>query len=564
MKQATEKWQELDLNKKVLTVMAGAVALTVTAGAVNLALKPNYTLYNHELSEMAMPEVVAALDAAGIHYKVGNNGQLLVDENSHTAVNGLLMKSGLPQPEIKGYAHLLENQTVYTSQIKENLFNTQILEEELAKLVLQINGVVDAKVKLALSKESQFLRDTSPAKASVVVTMDGQSRLSKKQVTGIVSVVASGITNLDPQNVVIMDQTGRVLSSVGEDGFSGTPQMEYKVAVESRVEQKVISILAPIVGMDALRVNVSADINFDKVENTQDVPVEQTVLISEQVERDTDANLSGGQGVPGALSNQPPDQTSFDDKSKSVSGSEKSSVGREKYTKNYDIGRSITHTQQASRDIEKLSIAVLLDSTFFETPQAYQDAQQAIVELIGTSVGFSAERGDVITVNALEFKKAPVIEPEPEEFYETAWFEKLIEAVKWLGLSALFWLGIWRPLLNRISPPPAVKGEDNDVNDMANMSDEDIMAMTGGAFDFGSDGSDGDAEKFQSEQNKAYKVMEQQQDLALKILEGWVNGTDFSKLSEPEGATFSEVVSEDEEALMAAMMEEHMNEGEAK
>lgn len=567
IQQAADRWKGLDLNKKVMFGIAGAVAVTATAAAVNFALTPTYTPYSQNISKEAMPSVLAELDANNIGYQITSSGQLLVDQNLQSAANSVLAKGGFPESDVTGYAHLLKEQTIYTSQIKENLFNSQVLEEEISKLIMQINGVESAKVKLALSKESQFLRDAAPAKASVIVNLKPNASLSRKQVSGIVNLVSSGIPNLEPHNVVILDQTGRMLSTASDDVYAGTPQLEYKISVESRIEQKVTSIVAPIVGMDALRVNVGADINFDRVEETSDTPVDKSVLVSEQVERDLDDLLGGGQGVPGALSNQPPQHAKFDDKAKSTSTDNSSEAkGSEKYTKNYDVGRSVKHVQKAGKTIERVSIAVLLDRSFFESEEQFLSVSEQVKTLISSSVGIKSERGDIVTVSALEFKKPAVIEPEPEEFYETEWFTKLIEVVKWLSLGTLFWLAIWRPLLHRISPP--IKKESGSANNFDNMTDDEIMAMTNGAFDFDAVGGAADEERFRSEQNAAYLVMERKQDLVYKIFDGWLNGVDFKQLAtqnQTAESTFSEVVSADEEEMMAAMMEEAMaSEGKGK
>lgn len=565
LKDAAARWQKLEVNDKVAYAITIVVALIIVVGLGMYLLKPEMKPLDTSISAEQTPSAMSALDASGIPYSIDANGQILVASSDVQLANTTLAKGGFNQPPQSGYAHLLSDQTVYTSQVKENLFNTQVLEEELAKLIEGIDGVAAAKVKLALSKESQFLRDSAPAKASVVVTTENGFRLSKHQVKGIVNIVSGGIPHLPTENVVVLDQTGRLLSNSDDESATGIPQVEFKNGLESRLEQKVVSMIAPIVGMDSFRVTVEALVNFDKVENTTNEPVAPAIVVSEFSELYSDGSQGGAQGVAGALSNQPPSQAKFEATPKTAKETDDSSfVGSKKTTTNYDVGRSITHTQYSSRNVEKLNVAILIDEAFFETPEELEQALASIADMVTVSVGIDVARGDVLTINSATFFQAEAPVVPPLKFYETKWFEQVVWVLKVLLLTLIAVFAVLKPTLNTLFPKP----QEDEQNSSSEITEEDLQLND--AFDFESSIDDGEvATVFREAQNEAHKIAETQESLTAKIINGFLHEYDFIGAAEAqvkgneEGAaatsgtqTEQRELSE-EEQMMLEMMEEH-------
>lgn len=553
-----DSWKGLDVNSKVMSVLAVLAAIAITVAAVAMLTKPDLVPLNRTITQEQLPDVISSLEANSIPYSVTNTGEISVDSASLEATYAILAKGGFNQTESSGYDLLLNGQNVYTSQIKEDLFKNQVNEEELSKLIKRIDGVIDAKVKLALSKESQFLRDASPAKASVVITTKNGKRLNKKQIDGIVQIVAGGIPNLPAANVTVLDQSGKILSTQDDESSQSGTHLEFKRSIENEVELKITSLLTPLVGFDSFSISVEADINFNRVENTTDAPVEPSLVVSNFSEIYTDSESFGAQGVAGALSNQPPAQAQFEQTPETASPSQESNfVGTKKTTTNYEIGRSITHTVFAGREIEKLNVSILLNESFYETPEAAAAAIERITPMITAGVGINNERGDNLAITSAPFF-TPEVVPEPEpEFHETAWFKMLIDYLKWIFALLLLYLLIWRPLLK--------KGESNKPSEDSveeappTKSIDELMAE--GLFDMAADGANAATFKdaLQEEKNAAYSTFENV-DLVATIFKGWLEDVDLLADKDkkdsisPNGHTES---SQSEEEMMAAMMEEN-------
>lgn len=558
-----DSWKGLDVNSKVMSVLAVLAAIAITVAAVAMLTKPDLVPLNRTVTQEQLPDVISSLEANSIPYSVTNTGEISVDSASLDATYAILAKGGFNQVESSGYDHLLNGQNVYTSQIKEDLFKNQVNEEELSKLIKRIDGVIDAKVKLALSKESQFLRDASPAKASVVITTKNGKRLSKKQIEGIVQIVAGGIPNLPAANVTVLDQSGKILSTKdNESNLSGT-HLEFKKNIEDEVELKITSLLTPLVGFDSFSISVEAEINFDRVENTTDAPIEPSLVVSNFAEIYTDSESFGAQGVAGSLSNQPPAQAQFEQTPETASPTQESNfVGTKKTTTNYEIGRSITHTVFAGREIQKLNVSILLNESFYETPEAATAAIEAITPMIIAGVGINDERGDNLAITSAPFF-IPEIAPEPEpEFHETAWFKMLIDYLKWIFALLLLYLLIWRPLLKK---GESSKPSEESVEEAPPTKSIDEL-MAEGLFDMAADGANAATFKdaLQEEKNAAYSAFENA-DLVATIFNGWLENIDLldeKDKKDPASPNHSDS-SQSEEEMMAAMMDENSMSEEA-
>ena len=563
LKAQVEKWLELDINKKMMSIVGFLSAIVITVGTFAFLMKPEYVPLNRAVPSDQLPEVISSLEAHSIAFTVDNNNQILVDQGSLDAAYALLAKGGFTQNEISGYDLLLNGANAYTSQIKENLFRNQVHEEELANLIKRFDGVADAKVKLALSKESQFLRDAAPAKASVVITTKNNSKLSKQQIEGIIQTVSGGIPNLPVENVIVTDQFGKLLSLKDDDSAKSGSQIEYKSHIESDVEQKVTSLLIPILGFEEFSVSVEADINFNKVENTTDAPIEPSMVVSNFSEIYSDGDSYGAQGVAGALSNQPPAQAAFEQTPETASPKQDVNfTGTKKSTTNYEIGRSITHTKFTGRELKKISVSVLINESFYETPELATAAIATIKPMLSSGIGFNAARGDEITITSIPFIEPEVIEEAPLEFYQTEWFSEIVEYLKFLIAILVLWFLIWRPLVKK-----SKTSEDNtaiEATPPPTRSVEDLIKD--GLFDTGSSEADTETlnDALQSEKNIAYTTFEQKADVVAVIFQGWLNGKDFNATSDKNADSKEEASPEDnfsntersEEELAAEMMKE--------
>ncbi len=325
---------------------------------------------------------------------------------------------------------------------------------------------------IAEGEQSVFVRDRRPASASVVVHLRGGRSLSETQVGAIVHLVASSTSDLDPERVTVVDQRGTLLTQDGgEAGMGGSgDRLNFTRDVENRYTDRVRDLLIPIVGRDKVRVQVNADIDFSRVERTEELYDPETIALrSEQSREEERTGPEGGAGgVPGALTNQPPEGGVVGEEGEEgaaapapLPGSRSTNV-----TRNYEVDRRINHIREMPGGVRRVSTAVVVDfrqevNEDGETVQVARDAEELerIEALVREAVGFNAERGDTINVVTAPFE-APADEIPAEEiaFWEQPWFIEVLKIVAALLLALIILLTVVRPamkqLMKRPAPPP--------------------------------------------------------------------------------------------------------------
>lgn len=473
-----KKWNELTLNKKALLAAAVASSLAVSAVSVYKFNEPDYVSVMSHLDRASMQKIIPALETAKIEFKISpDNTTLFVDKSQEDAASIILAKDGLPLAPTSGYSHLANSKTPYLTRSAEQQLERQVLEENVEIAIKRIKSIQDVDVSLALSENSAFLQDVKPSTASVVLTVKNGHTLTQAQIQGITNIVANAVPNLEPKNVAIIDQTGRILSVANDENGDIPTQLSHKMEIERIISQKITQVVAPIVGLDNLRVNVSADINYDHTELTSDAPIADNVILSKQSDTNYDKSMVGAQGVAGALSNEPPKHASFDKKIKSQSDDDAGKgVSHKNVTTNYVVGKTITHTKKASGDVDKLSIAVLIDSASIN-PKDKESILATIKPIVEASVGFDAKRGDTISIDTTAFKNVK----KPSKATESAYSQLLSDiahpsldslktALKYL-LDGLLFLALYmmffRPIIKTLN-----KSETEDEVEQADTSIE--------------------------------------------------------------------------------------------
>jgi flagellar M-ring protein FliF len=294
------------------------------------------------------------------------------------------------------------------------------VETELARTIGAMQPVESARVHLALPPQSVFLRQKREPSASVMLKLFSGRRLDDEQVQAVVHLVASSVPDLVPSRVTVVDQSGALLTSRATDETSALTgsQFDYRKQVEGELTTKIETLIASIVGPDRVRASVSADIDFTVTEQTRESfdPGVQA-LRSEQTSEDSRRG-DGVQGVPGALSNQPPQvaaQTAAGQNG--VAPAEAVSTSRSA-TRNFELDKTISHTKQAVGAIKRLSIGVLVDN---KPPANGRGAGTPLTEaevasmtsLVKQAVGFDEMRGDTISVQNSAFQPAAQVQNPP-------------------------------------------------------------------------------------------------------------------------------------------------------
>ncbi|MES9821974.1 MAG: flagellar basal-body MS-ring/collar protein FliF [Candidatus Thiodiazotropha sp.] len=295
---------------RVIAVMVGFAASVALGVAVVLwTQKPSYSPLYGNLAHKDAVEMAQALQQAGIKYEIDqSNGIIMVPSSDLQEARMKLAGQGLPQSGSAGFELMQEDTGFSTSRLVESARYQRAIEGELARTIMTLTSVESARVHLANPKQSVFVRKRKFPSASVVLKLYSGRNLEKGQVDAITHLAASSVPELDVSKVTVVDHKGRLLSSKDDTREMGltTSQFEYTRELESHYKQRIEDILSPMVGRENLRAEVTADVDFTYIEKTQEYfNPDATALRSEQLNEQSSL-LNEVQGVPGALSNQPP------------------------------------------------------------------------------------------------------------------------------------------------------------------------------------------------------------------------------------------------------------------
>lgn len=456
----------------VMFGLAAAVALGVAV--VFWGREPTYGVLYSGLGGKDASAVVEQLHKDGVKHRLdATTGAIMVPADKVHDLRLRLAGAGLPQSAGVGFNVLERKQEFGTSQFMESARYQRALEEELARTIASVNHVENARVHLALPKQSVFVRKRQEPSASVLVNLFPGRSLEKEQVAAITHLVASSIPNLEPGRVTVVDQMGRLLSTekLSPELSAGKEQFEHTRTLEEAYVARIENLLAPIVGMGGVRAEVSADVDYAVTEQTQETyNPEAPALRSEQRFEESTAG-SEMQGVPGALSNQPPGAAAAPETLPAqgmlaAEGDTTRSVKRA--TVNYELDRTISHTRSAVGQVKRLTVAVVVDDklaagengAMVRTPRTPEEIER-ITALVRDAVGFNAARGDTVNVVNASFTEAQELEALPEPpLWQQAWLWDMAKEVFAWTIAAVVLLFALRAVIRsfgavRAEAPPA-------------------------------------------------------------------------------------------------------------
>lgn len=481
--------EQMRQNPLIPLLIATAAVLAIVAALLLWARSPDYRTIYTNLSEADGGRIIAELEKRGIPYRLSEGGQsLLVPAEQMHRLRLQLAEQGLPQGGNVGF-ELLEKQAFGVSQFAEQVNFQRGLEGELARSIESLGPVARARVHLAMAKQSVFVREREPASASAVLALHPGRELGEGQVSAIIHMISSSVPGLAADAVTVVDQSGRLLSQPAAGGrdLDGT-QLDYIDEVERSYQRRIEHILAPILGAANVRAQVVAQIDFASREETAErygpnQPPNSAAVRSQQLSENYVGNDEPGRGIPGALSNSPPNnppagqaQTAAgtppeanagngDNNANATAGNGSdggstppSSLRRDNMI-NYEVDRSVEHVQHRRGTIQRLSAAVVInhrervDDKGESVLEPLGDEELARIKLlIRQAMGFSAERGDQLEVINSPF--APSGEPTVEaEWWKTPEFLNLAMGLGRYLLVAfialLLWLALLRPLMRR-------------------------------------------------------------------------------------------------------------------
>ncbi|TXU08253.1 flagellar basal body M-ring protein FliF [Enterobacter hormaechei] len=454
---------------KLLLVICGAAALSVIIALMFWAKEPDYRVLFSNISDEEGGAIVAQLSQLNVPYRIETAGGVIMVPGSQVhEVRMKLAQQGLPKGGSVGF-ELLDREKFGVSQFTEQVNYQRALEGELARTIENLGPIQSARVHLATPKPSMFVREQKKPTASVTVNLLQGRTLDDSQVVAITHLISSAVTGLSAESVTIVDQRGNLLTQSGVRGLQ-TAHLKYTNDIESDYQQRIQRILAPLVGDENIRAQVTAQIDFTEQEQTLEQyqpnsEPEKMAIRSRQASLSEQGNRSGASGVPGALSNTPPapatapltqplNTPAGDNKEKTTGNSANREPAqpynnRSDETTNFEVDRTLTHTKSNTGRIQRLSVAVVIN----HLPQGEEGKPGPIDEaelsrinaLVKEAIGYNAARGD--SVNILNSAFNGVVEAPVPPFWEQDRFYALLMAIaRYLVIAIIAWI-MWRKLV---------------------------------------------------------------------------------------------------------------------
>lgn len=413
MDQLTKLIAGLNLRQRISIL---AMALLAGAGVVTFVHWRHEGDFRPLYSSMAPEDaaaVVQKLKESGVEYRLADNGASVLVPSAKLAESRLaLAGAGLPKSGRIGF-ELFDKNNFGATEFVEHINYQRALEGELERSVMSLAEVEEARVHLTLPKESVFLDQQEPAKASVMVKLRAGAQISAQNVAAVTNLVASAVQGLSPDAVSVVDMDGTLLSrpkraSAGDDSESTSEALEVRQQLEHSLVSKISATLEPLLGPNGFRAGASVDCDLtsgDQQEETFD-PTHSVMTSSQKTEDATERASSGG--IPGTASNVPQAAAPI----RSAGGG----VSRRTENITYETSRIVRHTRIPQGVIKRMSLAVLVDQTVqWEGQGAAKhrvlvppapETLKSIRDLVAGVTGFSADRGDQLIVETLPFESS--------------------------------------------------------------------------------------------------------------------------------------------------------------
>ncbi len=483
-------FMRLPAQRQVGLLLGLALVLALLGAAFTYATRPAMVPVLAGMSDRDTADAMDALSRNGFKFKLdAGSGRLLVPASSLHEARIRLATEGLPRAATSGFENLGRDSGFGTSRLVESARYHHALEGELARSIMTLHGVDSARVHLALPRPTVFVRDRATPTASVIINLHPGRRLDEAQVAGIVHLVASSVPDLDAERVTVVDQRGRLLTSPHDHASAGLTgrDLDYVQRLEETFVRRITDLLAPVLGPDGFRAQVAANVDFTRVESTREFfDPDNTVVRSEQLHEDVNNMPIGAMGVPGTLSNQPPQAgiavaaLGAEGRTGTLNAAESAVAAgaggafiepappqntSRRSTRNFEVDRTVSHTKGAPASLRRLSVAVVVDDRTTvdgDGAVARQPLSAAELEHIETlvreAVGFDATRGD--SVNVVNASFIPQQVPEQlaaPELWREPWVADLAKQALLALLALIIVPLVLRPMLKNLSSHAAVR-----------------------------------------------------------------------------------------------------------
>ena len=489
-----------------LAIMGGVlVSLLVFFVFVSMHVTtPGMKLLYSELSTIDSSSIAAKLEELRIPYEISPDGtQVMVAGREVGRARMTLAEAGLPNGGNIGYEIFDEKSGFGSTNFEQNINQVRALEGELARTVRSLDAIRSARVHLVLPQRELFSREERKASASVFINVRPGMILEAPQILAIQSLVSSAVPQLTASSVSVIDQNGKLLANAdGEDSESliSSKAEDMRRSYEKRLTQKIEEMISSIVGYGKVRVNVTADLDFNRISTNEELfdPATQVVRSSQvteenNTERDQpNDNVSAENNLPGVTDDL------FLEPAPSLQSN------RIEEVTNFEISKTIRNSIREVGEVQKLSVAVLVDGTYNTTeegvrnyaPRTEEELDQ-IAALVRSAIGFDADRGDTLEVVNMQF--AEVNTTDDSFFIDSLFgFERsdlvsLAEVVIIAILVILVILLILQPMVSRLLAVDESQRDEDEEPDLLSAVATN-PALTGPDGSTGANASDPDAE----------------------------------------------------------------------
>lgn len=539
-----EGFNNLNLIRQIGLMIALASSVAIGFAVVLWTQGDDYRPLYAGLDRLDSKEVIEILESSNINFKVDEkSGALLVTAEQIHDARMKLAEMGLPNDASIGFELLDQEQPLGTSQFMESARYRRSLEGELARTITSINSVRHSRVHLAIPKNSVFVRDARKPRASVFLELYAGRKIKPAQVSAIANLVASSIPELELKNVTVVDQKGNLLSTGDEDPKiqKALQELEYTQEVEEKILERVHSILDPIVGNNRYRAEVAADVDFNQVEQADEMfnPDLPAVRSEQTMDEQRLGNAAGG--IPGALANQPPANGEAPEQAVNQDGgpAQQPSNTRKQATRNYELDRSVTYTKHQVGKVRRLSVAVVVDDKEVISPEngelsyaTWSDNElERLSILVRDAVGFSAIRGDSVNVINTPFVASETFGDAQAKapFWEQAWLRELLKPIIGLMIVLVIFVGLLRPLLKTLARTGVQVKEDEEAKQLAaleaaglgsfdELSDETVTLSGGEALSL-----PGPEESYEQMLNTIKGLIAEDPGRVSQVIKSWIN-----------------------------------------
>ncbi len=536
---ALNQLNQLNL-QQILGLIGGIAALfALISGVWIWGQTPDYRVLYSNLSDRDGGDIIGSLQQMNIPYKFADGGgALLVASDRVYEARLKLASQGLPKGGNIGF-ELMENQKFGITQFAEQVNYQRALEGELARSVQSISAVAGARVHLAIPKPSVFVKEQQKPSASVVLSLQSGRMLDSSQASAIIHLISSSVPDLPAKNVTVVDQNGTLLSA-NRDSINGEVMDATKLKYVQQIEQSYInrieSLLIPLLGENNVRAQVTADIDFSRIEQTAEIykpnqnPAESAIRSQQSSDAVNGSNLDAG-GIPGALSNQPPVpatapiEAGAGASDNTAAANNGIPTNRQKNsTVNYEVDRTIRHTVLPVGSIKRLSVAVVVNGNRKvvsakgkSSNKPLTDAEtEQINNLVKDVVGFDQVRGDSLNVQVAAFTDVTQVVEEVPLWQQPAMIDLVKNLLKYLVIAALIFFAVFRvikPAFQNL--PPALS--------VSSGTSTDQGAAGGAAGTTTAAGYMPAAPSYEQSLQTAKQIAQQEPKIVASVVKEWVN-----------------------------------------